>query len=134
MVANIFGTDWLWVLLVVVVLFGGSQLPKLAKNAGEAMKEFRKAHDEASQSPEAASSPGAASGFAQPATATVAPPALAPAQTATASPPVVQQAQAAAPGTEEKVTLSRAELDALLADREARARASAEAGGGPAQS
>jgi sec-independent protein translocase protein TatA len=114
-VANIFGTDWLWVLLVVVVLFGGSQLPRLAKNAGEAMKEFRKAHDEASQASDVA-------GTAQP----VAPPALAPA------PPVtVPQAQVAQTGAEEKVTLSRAELDALLADREARAKASA--GGGSAQ-
>jgi sec-independent protein translocase protein TatA len=114
-VANIFGTDWLWVLLVVVVLFGGSQLPRLAKNAGEAMKEFRKAHDEASQASDVA-------GTAQP----VAPPALAPA------PPVtVPQAQVAQTGAEEKITLSRAELDALLADREARAKASA--GGGSAQ-
>jgi sec-independent protein translocase protein TatA len=116
-VANIFGTDWLWVLLVVVVLFGGSQLPRLAKNAGEAMKEFRKAHDEASQ----------ASDVAGTAAKPVAPPALAPAPSVT-----VPQAQVAQTGAEEKITLSRAELDALLADREARAKTSA--GGGPAQS
>ena len=48
MLAFAFGPDWIWVLLVVVVLFGGSQLPKLAKNTGEAMKELRKAHEEAS--------------------------------------------------------------------------------------
>jgi len=28
MLANIFG-DWYWLVLVVIVLFGGSQLPKL---------------------------------------------------------------------------------------------------------
>ena len=31
------------VLVVVVLLFGGSQLPKLAKNLGKAQKEFRDA-------------------------------------------------------------------------------------------
>ena len=29
------------VLIVVLVLFGGSQLPKLAKNIGKAQKEFK---------------------------------------------------------------------------------------------
>lgn len=29
------------ILVVVLVLFGGSQLPKLAKNLGKAQKEFR---------------------------------------------------------------------------------------------
>jgi sec-independent protein translocase protein TatA len=31
----------------VLVLFGGSQLPKLVKNLGSAQKEFKKAMDEA---------------------------------------------------------------------------------------
>jgi sec-independent protein translocase protein TatA len=31
------------ILVVVLVLFGGSQLPKLAKNLGSAQKEFKKA-------------------------------------------------------------------------------------------
>ncbi len=30
------------VLVLVLVLFGGSQLPKLAKNLGQAQKEFKK--------------------------------------------------------------------------------------------
>jgi sec-independent protein translocase protein TatA len=48
MTANILGSDGLIVLIVaVVVLFGGSQLPKLAKNVGAAGHEFRKAHREA---------------------------------------------------------------------------------------
>ncbi len=49
MLSTIFsGSDDLIVILVaVVVLFGGRQLPKLAKNTGEALREFRKAHSEA---------------------------------------------------------------------------------------
>ncbi len=34
--------DWAIILIVVVVLFGGSQLPKLARNIGQAQKEFKK--------------------------------------------------------------------------------------------
>jgi len=34
------------ILVVVLVLFGGSQLPKLAKNLGSAQKEFKKAVEE----------------------------------------------------------------------------------------
>jgi sec-independent protein translocase protein TatA len=50
MIANIFGGDGLIVvILAVVVLFGGSQLPKLAKNVGSAGREFRKAQEEASE-------------------------------------------------------------------------------------
>lgn len=50
MIANIFGTDGVIVLIVVlVVLFGGSQLPKLAKNLGSAGREFRKAQQEAEE-------------------------------------------------------------------------------------
>jgi sec-independent protein translocase protein TatA len=33
------------VLIVVLVLFGGSQLPKLAKNLGKAQREFKSAMD-----------------------------------------------------------------------------------------
>ena len=70
------------ILVVVLVLFGGTRLPKLAKSLGEASKEFKKgvSDDEAAAKP--------------------------------AAPPV----------TDEKVTLSKAELEALLAEREARAR------------
>ncbi len=34
------------ILLVVVVLFGGSQLPKIARNMGQAGKELKKANTE----------------------------------------------------------------------------------------
>jgi sec-independent protein translocase protein TatA len=70
------------ILVVVLLLFGSTRLPKLAKSLGEASKEFKK---------------GVADHEAPPAPA------------------------------EEKVTMTRAELDALLADREAQARR-AEAG------
>ena len=35
------GPEWIIILIVVLVLFGGSQLPKLAKNLGKAQKEFK---------------------------------------------------------------------------------------------
>ena len=69
------------ILLIVLVLFGASRLPKLARSLGEASKEFKKGVNEADN--------------------------------AQASP---------APKPDEKVTMTQAELDALLAEREARAR------------
>ena len=47
MVALFQGQEVVIVLLIVLVLFGGSQIPKLAKNLGSAQKEFKKAMDEA---------------------------------------------------------------------------------------
>jgi TatA/E family protein of Tat protein translocase len=48
MLANIFGSDTLIVVVIAfVVLFGGSQLPKLAKNLGAASRELRQASHEA---------------------------------------------------------------------------------------
>jgi len=40
MVAEIFGPDLIIVFVVILVLFGGSQLPKLARGLGSAKKEF----------------------------------------------------------------------------------------------
>jgi sec-independent protein translocase protein TatA len=37
------------VLLIVLLLFGGAKLPKLAKSLGEAQREFRKGQDEAAR-------------------------------------------------------------------------------------
>jgi sec-independent protein translocase protein TatA len=68
------------ILLVVLLLFGSTKLPKLAKSLGEASKEFKK-------------------GVAEDDTAAVKP-------------------------GEEKVTMTQAQLDALLAEREAQARKS----------
>jgi sec-independent protein translocase protein TatA len=40
------GPEWIIVLVVVLVIFGGSQLPKLARNLGKAQKEFKDGLDE----------------------------------------------------------------------------------------
>ena len=39
---EIIGPDILIVLVVILVLFGGSQLPKLARGLGSAQREFKK--------------------------------------------------------------------------------------------
>jgi sec-independent protein translocase protein TatA len=46
MLAEILGPDILIVLVVILVLFGGSQLPKLARGLGSAQKEFKKGLEE----------------------------------------------------------------------------------------
>ena len=79
-------------LLVVLLLFGSTKLPKLARSIGEASKEFKKGVNDGANEPAAPAAP----------------------VTATAAAP-------AAP--EEKITMTKAELDALLAaEREAQAR------------
>ncbi len=46
-----FGTSELLILLIVIiVLFGGSQIPKLARAVGGAQKEFKDAADEGKRS------------------------------------------------------------------------------------
>jgi sec-independent protein translocase protein TatA len=37
------------VLLIVLLIFGGSKLPKLARSLGEAQREFRQGQDEANR-------------------------------------------------------------------------------------
>jgi sec-independent protein translocase protein TatA len=37
------GGEWIWILLIVLVLFGGAKLPSLAKGLGQSVKEFKKA-------------------------------------------------------------------------------------------
>jgi sec-independent protein translocase protein TatA len=37
------GTDGLVILLIVLLLFGGSKIPQLMKGLGEGIKEFKKA-------------------------------------------------------------------------------------------
>jgi sec-independent protein translocase protein TatA len=44
------GPEWIIILIVVLVLFGGSQLPKLARNLGKAQKEFKDGMAEAGKS------------------------------------------------------------------------------------
>jgi sec-independent protein translocase protein TatA len=97
--ANILGPDAVIILvLVVVLLFGASRLPKLARSIGEASKEFKTVHDETKAAEPAAIAPPPGS------------------------------ANPALPDSEDAVTLTRAELDALLAEREQRARQKGPAG------
>ena len=46
MLAEMIGPDILIVLVVILVLFGGSQLPKLARGLGSAQREFKKGLEE----------------------------------------------------------------------------------------
>lgn len=35
------GNEWVVIVVVLVVLFGGTQIPKLARSLGQAQKEFK---------------------------------------------------------------------------------------------
>lgn len=37
------GQELIWVLLIVLVLFGGAKIPQLMRGMGEGMREFKKA-------------------------------------------------------------------------------------------
>ncbi len=39
-------TEWLIILAVILLLFGSTRLPKLARSLGQASKEFKKGVDE----------------------------------------------------------------------------------------
>ncbi len=53
LLGEIFGVDGIIVLVVVVVvLFGSTQIPKLARSLGSAQKEFKKGLDEGAASDE----------------------------------------------------------------------------------
>lgn len=54
------GPELIIILVVVLVLFGGSQLPKLAKNLGKAQKEFKDGMAEANQPDESSDAPSSA--------------------------------------------------------------------------
>ena len=43
------GTELLMVFVVILLVFGPSQIPKMAKGLGQAMREFRKAQREISE-------------------------------------------------------------------------------------
>ncbi|MFN2606375.1 MAG: twin-arginine translocase TatA/TatE family subunit [Acidimicrobiales bacterium] len=80
MLAEIIGPDLLIVIALIALLFGGSQLPKLARSLGTAKSEFEKGLQDAGRG------------------------------------------DPAPPAGGQQVTMTRAELDALLAEREARGR------------
>jgi sec-independent protein translocase protein TatA len=79
--ADIFGVDGVIVLVVVVlVLFGSTQIPKLARSLGSAQKEFKKGLDEGSSDEPAANNNATNQSLPQAAPpAAVNPPAVAPA-------------------------------------------------------
>jgi sec-independent protein translocase protein TatA len=83
--AEILGPDLLIIIAIVALLFGGSQLPKLARSLGSAKAEFEKGIREGGD------------GEPDP------------------------------PPPDDNVTMTRAELDRLIADREARGRGEAPA-------
>ncbi|HWD52583.1 MAG TPA: twin-arginine translocase TatA/TatE family subunit [Acidimicrobiales bacterium] len=94
--AEIFGVDGIIVLVVVVlVLFGSTQIPKLARSLGSAQKEFKKGLDEGG----AADDKGVQSAAAipPPATAPAAAPAPAPQSVVTPPAPPSGDGTAAAP-------------------------------------
>ncbi|HYD22806.1 MAG TPA: twin-arginine translocase TatA/TatE family subunit [Flavipsychrobacter sp.] len=39
------GGEWLWVILVVILLFGGKKIPELARGIGKGIREFNDAKD-----------------------------------------------------------------------------------------
>jgi sec-independent protein translocase protein TatA len=97
--------DLIVILVAVVVLFGGTQLPKLARNTGEALKEFRKSHSEAESASAAVSAPAA------------------PPVTPAALPSTAQVSGPSPAGNGDTVTVTQAQLDAMVADRVAQSQA-----------
>jgi len=49
------GQEWIIIAVVALLLFGGSQLPKLARSIGQAQKEFKKGLAEGEADDESAS-------------------------------------------------------------------------------
>lgn len=39
------GMEWLWIVLVVIILFGGRKIPELARGIGKGIREFNDAKD-----------------------------------------------------------------------------------------
>lgn len=39
------GGEWLWVIILVIVLFGGKKLPELARGLGKGIREFNDAKE-----------------------------------------------------------------------------------------
>ena len=43
------GTEWIWVIIAIVVIFGASRLPAMGRNIGLGIKEFKKGVTEGSR-------------------------------------------------------------------------------------
>jgi sec-independent protein translocase protein TatA len=124
MIANLMGGDGLIILVIaIVVLLGGSQLPKIARNVGTAGKEFRKAQEEAEEDAERQKQAKAAR---QSDTLQPPPPQPLPAPPVAATPAVAATTEPAAGSsggsTDASITLTPAQLDALLKAREEQVR------------
>jgi sec-independent protein translocase protein TatA len=92
--SEIFGVDGIIILVVVVlVLFGSTQIPKLARSLGSAQKEFKKGLDEGS-----ADDPQTGAKAAPTPPAAVSPPAPAAPPAAPPAPPAVQVNVESPPG------------------------------------
>ena len=50
LIPGIGGAEWIVIILVVVLFFGGKKIPELMKGLGKGMKEFKDAKDGASES------------------------------------------------------------------------------------
>ncbi len=48
---NLGGSELIIILVIVLVLFGGAKLPKLARSLGQAQKEFKDGMDDGSSAP-----------------------------------------------------------------------------------
>ena len=46
------GTEWLLIVLVVLLLFGGKKIPELMKGLGKGIREFKKGKDENNETKE----------------------------------------------------------------------------------
>jgi len=60
------GPEWIVVLIVVLLIFGGTQLPKMARNLGRAQKDFKEGLAEAQASTMKPDSPPSEVGLAKP--------------------------------------------------------------------
>ncbi|MCB1249138.1 MAG: twin-arginine translocase TatA/TatE family subunit [Acidimicrobiales bacterium] len=58
---NFGGPEMIIVLVIVLLVFGGSQLPKLARSLGQAQNEFKKGVEEGSKEDESSSNDSATS-------------------------------------------------------------------------
>ncbi|HRW36539.1 MAG: twin-arginine translocase TatA/TatE family subunit [Acidimicrobiales bacterium] len=55
---NLGPTELIIILVIVLVLFGGAKLPKLAKSLGEAQREFKKGAEESESASDTPSDAG----------------------------------------------------------------------------
>ncbi len=51
------GMEWMWILLIVLLLFGGAKLPSLAKGLGQSIREFKKASNGEDEQPKSTATP-----------------------------------------------------------------------------